>query len=221
MEITIDSVLTEKAQGFKVGCIDYKDITVSGSPQMIKGRLQLFQESLYFDMLDKELTAFEGIKEWREVFKKAGTDPSRYRHSAEALYRRVKKQNYLVPIHSAIDLNNFFSLQYAIPLGIYDTDQLTGRIEISIGRETDTYKGLNGRENVLKNMIVAKDQKGPFGTPFVDSERTKVTEETVNALHIIYLRPSMETEEAYKLMDAVSNMFTQVHGGEADSKIIS
>ncbi|MBM7694221.1 DNA/RNA-binding domain of Phe-tRNA-synthetase-like protein [Peribacillus deserti] len=221
MEITIDSVLSEKIPGFKAGCIVYKNITVSTSPQMIKGRLHMYQESLYFDLLEKDLTSFEGIKEWRQVFKKTGTDPSRYRHSAEALYRRVKKQNFLVPIHSAIDLNNFFSLQYAIPFGIYDADQLSGNIEFTIGNETDVYTGLNGRENVLNKMIVAKDQEGPFGTPFVDSERSKVTDKTVNALHIIYLRPSIQTEEAYKLIDAVRNMFTQVHGGEAESRIIS
>ena len=30
---------------FKLGIIEYKNITVGDSPQMLKGRLQLFQES--------------------------------------------------------------------------------------------------------------------------------------------------------------------------------
>ena len=87
---------------------------------MLKGRLQLFQEQLFFEMEEKKVTEFDGIKEWRALWKKFGADPNRYRHSAEALYRRIAKQNYITPMHSAVDLNNFFSMQYEIPMGIYD-----------------------------------------------------------------------------------------------------
>ena len=38
--------------------------------------------------------------------------------------RRIAKQNYLKPFHLAVDLNNFFSLQYEIPIGIYDAEKI-------------------------------------------------------------------------------------------------
>lgn len=112
MEIQLSSSLIEKIPHFKVGVIEYENITVGDSPQMVKGRLQLFQESIYFELENKNVTDLPGIQEWRSVFKMTGKDPNRYRHSAEALYRRVQKQNYLSPVQSAIDLNNFFSLEY-------------------------------------------------------------------------------------------------------------
>ncbi|MBT2640253.1 MULTISPECIES: phenylalanine--tRNA ligase beta subunit-related protein [unclassified Bacillus (in: firmicutes)] len=219
MEIQVSSALCDLIPGFSVGIIEYKEIQVGESPQMLKGRLQLFQESIYFDLLEKNVTDLEGIKEWRSIFKTTGKDPNRYRHSAEALYRRIAKQNYLQPIHSAIDLNNFFSLEYQIPIGVYDSDKLVGDVTIKIGEENEEYTGLNGRANNLANLIISADEQGPFGSPFVDSERTAVTEKTTNALQIVYLRPSSSPEGKQKMTESLMNMFTQIHGGAGTYKI--
>ncbi|WP_071396085.1 B3/B4 domain-containing protein [Bacillus tuaregi] len=220
MELRIAAELTELIPGFKVGYIQYQDICVGESPQMLKGRLQLFQESIYFELEDKKVTDLPGILEWRQVFKKTGKDPNRYRHSAEALYRRVQKQNYLTSVHSAIDLNNFFSLQFQSPIGIYDRDQLAGSILIRLGQANEEYLGLNGRMNSLDRLIVSCDHESAFGSPFVDSERTAVTEATKNAIQIIYLKPSLEKDQSEKLTASLANMFTQIHGGIASWEII-
>lgn len=220
MKLTIDPQINETLGNFKIGVIHYNNITVSDSPQMLKGRLQLFQEQLYFELDDKEITDFPGLLEWQLVWKALGADPSRYRPSAEALFRRVKKQNYLSAINSAVDMNSFLSLQYEIPLGLYDADQLQGDVEIMVGTSTDRYEGLNNRMNTLTGILVSKDQQGAFGSPYVDSKRTAVTEQTKNALHLFYLRPSMEKDTALQLLTAASNMFTGINGGDAEFYVI-
>ncbi|MFD0828943.1 B3/B4 domain-containing protein [Neobacillus sp. M.A.Huq-85] len=220
MEIQLSSSLIEKIPHFKVGVIEYENITVGDSPQMVKGRLQLFQESIYFELENKNVTDLPGIQEWRSVFKMTGKDPNRYRHSAEALYRRVQKQNYLSPVQSAIDLNNFFSLEYQVPIGIYDKEKLEGPVTIQIGAAGEEYRGLNGRMNSLENLIVSADQQGPFGSPFVDSDRTPVTVETKQAVQMIYIRPSLDVDNAKMLTESLMNMFVQVHGGDASYRIL-
>jgi DNA/RNA-binding domain of Phe-tRNA-synthetase-like protein len=220
LEIYIHHSLLETIPNFKAGIINYRDIEVGPSPQMLKGRLQLFQESIYFDLQEKELTDFTGIKEWRETFKATGTNPSRYRPSVEALYRRIKKQNYLTSIHSAIDLNNFFSLKYEVPIGIYDLSQLQGDVTIKIGSPGEEYSGLNGRINSMEHMITSVDNIGAFGSPFVDSERTKVTEQTKHAFQIIYLMPSISKDEGHRLTKSLLDMFTSIHGGTGDYQVI-
>ena len=187
---------------------------------MLKGRLQLFQEQLYFDLEDKDITHFPGLLEWQLVWKALGGSPSRHRPSAEALFRRIKKQNYLPSIHSAVDMNSFLSLQYEIPLGLYDADKIVGDVEIALGTEDDQFEGLNNRTNTLDNILVSKDASGAFGSPYVDSTRTAVTENTKNALHIFYLRPSMERDTALELLGAAANMFTGINGGEAEIAVL-
>ncbi|MFP5116458.1 B3/B4 domain-containing protein [Bacillaceae bacterium C204] len=220
MEIKLSQEIIKHIPNFKVGIIEYKDITVSESPQMIRGRLQLFQESIYFDLENKNVPELAGIQEWRSIFKKYGKDPNRYRPSVEALYRRVQKQNYLSSVQSAIDINNFFSLQYQVPIGIYDLNNLNGSISIRLGMEGEEYTDLNGRINSLNHLIVSSDNLGPFGSPFVDSDRAPVTFATKNALQIIYLRPSTDVENAKRLTESLMSMFTQIHGGEAFFQIV-
>ena len=220
MEIKLSQEIIEEMPTFKVGIIEYNNINVGESPQMIKGRLQLFQESIYFDLENKNIPELAGIQEWRTIFKRYGKDPNRYRPSVEALYRRVKKQNYLSSVQSAIDINNFFSLQYQVPIGIYDLDNLNGPVRIRLGIEGEEYTGLNGRINSLHHLIVSSDNMGPFGSPFVDSDRAPVTFATKNALQIIYLRPSTDVENSKRLTESLMNMFTQIHGGDAFFQIV-
>ena len=214
MEVSLNPSLLTQLPELKIGIIHYTKIVVAESPQMIKGRMQLYQENLYLEMQDQPVTERKGIAEWRQLWKQLGADPNRYRHSAESLMRRVSKQNYLTPFHSGVDLNNFFSLQYEIPVGIYDIAHLKGNVEIALGNEETSYEGLNGRFNTLNHILFSRDAEGPFGSPFVDSKRTAVSEETTEALHIFYLRPSLSTEDAHKLLTSAGKMFNQIHGGD-------
>lgn len=214
IKVALDSTLLNKVPDFKIGIIHYTKIVVSESPQMIKGRTQLYQENLFLELQDTPVTEREGISEWRKLWKSLGSDPNRYRHSAESLMRRIAKQNYITPFHSAVDLNNFFSLQYEMPVGIYDIGNLEGNVTVTLGDEKTGYEGLNGRFNSLHNILVTLDAKGPFGSPFVDSKRTAVTENTVEALQVFYLRPSLSIENSNALLAAAGKMFSQVHGGD-------
>jgi DNA/RNA-binding domain of Phe-tRNA-synthetase-like protein len=220
LEIKVSAELSTLLPDFKIGVIYYRDITVAESPQMLKGRLRLFQESIYFEMENKNVTDLEGIKEWRQIFKKTGKDPNRYRPSVEALYRRIKKQNYIESVQSAIDINNFFSLQYQLPIGIYDSSKIAGDVIIRVGNTSEEYIGLNGRANSLEGLIVSADSNGAFGSPFVDSERTPVTLDTKSAIQIVYLRPSLGLNDSNKLTESLMNMFLQIHGGDGSYEII-
>ncbi|MEA0553724.1 phenylalanine--tRNA ligase beta subunit-related protein [Lysinibacillus irui] len=221
MEISINQSLLAQHPELKIGIIHYTKIVVAESPQMIKGRMQLYQENLYLELQDHPVTQLEGIAEWRKLWKKLGADPNRYRHSAESLMRRISKQNYLTPLHSGVDLNNFFSLQYEMPIGLYDVSKIKEFVEITLGHEEVGYEGLNGRFNTLKNILYSRDEVGAFGSPFVDSTRTAVTEETTEALQLFYLRPSLTNEAANDLLMSAGKMFNQIHGGDYQIALLS
>lgn len=221
MEVSLHPSLSTQHPELKIGIIHYTKIVVAESPQMIKGRMQLYQENLYLEMQETPVTERTGIAEWRKLWKKLGADPNRYRHAAESLMRRVSKQNYLTPFHSGVDLNNFFSLQYEIPVGIYDVAHIQGNVEIALGAEETGYEGLNGRFNSLHHILYSLDEKGAFGSPFVDSKRTAVTKNATEALHIFYLRPSLSNEEAEKLLASAGKMFNQIHGGDYTTALLT
>ncbi|MFC6039291.1 B3/4 domain-containing protein [Paenisporosarcina macmurdoensis] len=213
MKISIDPSIFQIDERIKIGINHYTKFVVSESPQMLKGRMQLYQEHLFFDLQDKELTDYPGIKEWRVLWKKFGADPGRYRPSMEAMMRRIRNQNYLQPLNSGVDLNTFFSLQYEIPVGLYDVSQIAGDSHIRLGDAETSYTGINGRDNTLSGILCVEDTVGPFGSPFVDSIRTVVNETTVEGLQIFFLQPSTTMEDAEKLIKSAGKMFAQVNGG--------
>ena len=221
MNISMNDSLFSVNNHFKIGLIYYNKIIVSESPQMIKGRTQLYQENLFLELQETPVTARTGIKEWRQLWKAFGADPNRYRPSAESLMRRIEKQNYLTPFHSAVDLNNFFSLQYEIPIGIYDVANIEGDIEIALGNASTGYEGLNGRHNSLENILYSSDELGAFGSPFVDSKRTATSESTTEALQIFYLRPSLSESECMQLLVSSGKMFTQISGGDYNTALLT
>lgn len=213
IDVILSPSLLKKVPNFQIGVLAYYDITVSDSPQMLRGRFEYFQEELSISLEDKAIADISGLSEWRKVFKKIGTDPSRYRPSAEALYRRVKKGEKLPAIQSAVDMNNDFSLKFEIPMGIYNLDQITGPVEIRIGLDEDQYEGINGRTMNMAGKLLSADKTGAFGSPIVDSKRTMTTESTKNALHLIYLKPSTSKAEAEKILNEIGSAFEQIHGG--------
>ncbi len=220
MKIELTAPIIDAIPDFKLGIIHYNKTTVSQSPQMLKGRLQLFQEQLFFEQEERQLTDIQGIKEWRAIWKTFGADPARYRPSVESLYRRIRKQDYLESHSSAIDLNTLFSLQYGIPTGMYDASKLVGDVQVTVGRQEEGYDGLNGRFNSLNKLILLKDQYSPFGSPYVDSVRCAITEETKEIVHVLYLRPSLRAMEAKRLTEACSSMFTNINGGDAATYVL-
>ncbi len=134
--------------------------------------------------------------------------------------RRIRNQNYLQPLNSAVDLNNFFSLQYEIPVGLYDLSQVGGAIQVVLGSEESVYTGINGRENTLRGILSLEDALGPFGSPYVDSIRTEVNETTVDGLQVFYLQPSTPFDDAKKLIESAGKMFAQVNGGNYSTVIL-
>lgn len=220
LDVSVSEKLKALIPDFKAGAICYHRITISGMPPLIGERLPLFYKNIALSLEGQSFGDIPGVKEWRAVFKKIGTDPSRYRPSQEALLRKIKKDGAPHMIHSAVDLNNFFSVQYSIPLGIYNLAEIHGQVRITVGTSQDSYEGLNGRIMHMENKLISKDDTGAFGSPIVDSRRTSVTEKTADALQIVYLRPSMPDEEARKLIARMADMFTQVHGGSQEWSIV-
>ncbi|WP_245736814.1 B3/B4 domain-containing protein [Salibacterium qingdaonense] len=180
---------------------------------MLKGRLEYFQETVRTDLDERPVDEYEGVKEWRSIFRDLGIDPKRYRPSHEALLRRISNGKDLPFIHSAADVNNFFSLQYDMPVGIYDGHALNDYIKIRLGQEEEAMEGLNGRMNNMEGKLAGFDKRGPFGSPIVDAARTMTTTDTTNAVQIFYIPPSLPQDEAEQLLQAASNMFIQLHSG--------
>lgn len=139
------------------------------------------------DLFDAEkLAADSTVAALRRLFRAAGTDPTRYRPSSEALLRRVLKGEELPAIHPLVDLNNCLSVALAVPCCAMPEGSIAPPVVLRAGRAGESYASLRGPLGLEGKPLLA-DEEGPFGTPITDSERVKVREETDSAWLVAYL----------------------------------
>lgn len=220
MKVRLAPELADFLPSFTLGVIHYQDVTVSPSPKMLQGRINLFVESLRLERELSKISEIEGVAHWRSAFKRLGIDPARYRPSSEALLRRLLQGNPFFWINSAVDVNNFLSVLHALPYGIYDEAKITGGVLCRVGQATDVYDGLNGREVNMEGKLVLADEAGAFGSPIVDSKRTPVTEESTNLMQVIFFHEQIAQEERDEILGSTARMFTEINGGQVGSSYI-
>ncbi len=126
------------------------------------------------------------LKPARALYKAFGMDPSRHRPSSEALLRRVLKGLDLYRINSAVDSCNLASLEFLLPVGMYDLDRVRGDVTVRVGADGDEYPGIRKGPVHVGGRIALYDTAGPFGSPTSDSARTCVEEGATSILAVIF-----------------------------------
>ena len=123
----------------------------------------------------------------RALYRRFGLDPTRHRHSSEALLLRFRRGDPLPRVNSLVDVANVVSLRLQVPVGLYDLALVQGTLTLRLGREGESYAGI-GKDlvNVAGRICVA-DELGACGNPSSDSRRTMITTATERAAWIFFL----------------------------------
>ncbi len=147
----------------------------------------------------------EQLAAWRLAYKKFGSDPHQYRCSAEALIRRVLKGEQVRHINKLVDLYNYISLKYVLPVGGEDVDEIKGDLVLGFASGKEPFVRLGGTENEppQQGEVVYKDDEGVACRRWNwrEGDRTKITEQTKNAIIVVEaLAPAAKemVEEAAK-----------------------
>ncbi|KKK08988.1 hypothetical protein UF15_14440 [Bacillus sp. L_1B0_12] len=184
-----------QSQSIHVGQIEYSHIEIGKSPQMLKGRLRLFQESLFFEYEDQTLEEVPAIKEWTNLLEDVPFLP---------LLADIQKEQFIDSTNSVQDLSIFFSLKYFLPILTLDADQLKGPLSLS-KNETGHIEWQDGAE--LTGL-------------FSQASKAQISHDTKNILQIILFPPSISREKSEALIQSLTKMFIQIHGGESKYELI-
>jgi DNA/RNA-binding domain of Phe-tRNA-synthetase-like protein len=128
-----------------------------------------------------------GVEEARRLYRSVGIDPTKHRPSSEALVRRLIQNKPLYRIHPLVDLFNLASLEALLPVGLYDTSKIVGKmVEVRLGGVGAGFDGIRkDRVNVEGRLCIA-DALGPFGSPTSDSLRTCIEGDVPATLAVFF-----------------------------------
>jgi len=184
MEIIIDRQLKIVAPRLALGAILAPVEVTKRDPSLwseIDTRIGAIMASIKLEAI----CDLQQIKAIRDAYRSLGKDPSRYRASQEALFRRILQGKGLFRINTVVDINNLVSLESVHSVGSYDLSQLDFPITFRVGRKGEVYKGI-GKERInLEGLPILADGNGPFGSPTSDSERAMITTNTRQVMILI------------------------------------
>ena len=133
----------------------------------------------------EDINKLPGIYEMRQLYKKLGKDPNRYRPSAEALCRRILKDKDLYRINTLVDVINLISIHSGFSIGGFDYDKIEGDIRLGVGVLGENFEAIGRGLLNIEGLPVYRDEVGGIGTPTSDEERTKIDLGTKKLLMII------------------------------------
>jgi DNA/RNA-binding domain of Phe-tRNA-synthetase-like protein len=171
--------------GAKLAVAELEDLVITADKSAYNQLAELGEHyrSIY---AGKSISQIPETKYARTLFKAIGIDPTKRRPSSEALMRRALNNKGFKSVNLLVDIGNWCSLQFLLPVCVYDASQVNGEIEGRIGRPDDGYIAIDNCYLNLHNRYLICDLTGPIGSPIKDSLKTKVTTSTKKAVLLIY-----------------------------------
>ncbi|MEK7539974.1 MAG: phenylalanine--tRNA ligase beta subunit-related protein [Patescibacteria group bacterium] len=165
------------------------------------------------------------IQAWRKAYRQFGCDPHDYRCSAEALARQVVKGNNIWGINPLVDVYNFISLKYTLPVGGEDAAKVQGEVQLKRAVGTEPFVRLGGTENESPEPgeVVYADDLGVLCRRWNwrEADRTKLTPETTSAILVIEIIPPTTGETVQQATAELAQLVVQWCGAKTQTKVLS
>lgn len=186
MQVIIEQEIREACPDVKIGLIR-ADVVNSETPDELWTEIEeaskRIRESYELSWINKR----PAIVANRNLYKRMGKDPNRYRVSSEALCRRVVKGLELYRINALVDLINLVSMCSGYSIGGFDADKIVGdTVTLGVGRSGEKFEGIGRGLLNVEGLPLYRDAAGGIGSPTSDEERTKITLETTRLQMQIY-----------------------------------
>jgi DNA/RNA-binding domain of Phe-tRNA-synthetase-like protein len=173
----------------RLGLVLAEPVAVAEASAALTGEMDALAGELAGRYEGKTPAEIDRLQEARDLYKSFGIDPTRTRPSSEALLRRALKGKPMPRVFNAVDVANLCSLEFLLPLGLYDTAKVRPPIALRRGRPGESYPGIRKDEVHLEGRPVLADPDGPFGNPTSDSLRGSVGPGT-RGLYMVIFAPA-------------------------------
>lgn len=225
MKFEVDPKIFDKWPGVKIGVAVLTGIDNGGHNGEILRLLRNEEAKTKGELLGVDFNQMTEVAVWKEVYKGFGSNPHDFRSSVEALLRRVRAGNPLPQINDLVDLYNYLSIKYYLPIGAEDLDKTSGdiRLAFSDGTEKGIYIGSEAEDVCGIGEVIYKDDLGFICRRWNwrEADRTKIEETTKNAVLVIEAMPPV-TEEKLKLaLEEGIELIKKYLGGETRKLVLS
>ncbi|HEY8477204.1 MAG TPA: phenylalanine--tRNA ligase beta subunit-related protein, partial [Chloroflexota bacterium] len=83
-----------------------------------------------------------GLEPARALYRAVGEDPTKRRPSSEALLRRLLRGDDLYRVNTLVDVGNWCSVEFLLPISVLDLGQTEGAIVVRRGAPGEAYQAI-------------------------------------------------------------------------------
>lgn len=173
MNISISEEIRTLWPETALGVLQYEANVELSSPAL----LEVFEATIADLANQHELAAIAQlphIASTRKAYKALGKSPHEYRNAAEAMLRRIVKQNGLYHINNVVEINNLISISSGYSIGSYDVSHLQGDLTLERAADGAHYEGIGKASVNIEHLPTLCDELGLFGNPTSDSQRAMI-----------------------------------------------
>ncbi|MBN2335933.1 hypothetical protein JXL21_10285 [Candidatus Bathyarchaeota archaeon] len=166
----------------------------------------------------EQLREHPTFRAYRDFFWKLGIDPTKNRPAAEALIRRVLRDNPIPKINTWVDAYNLVSMDSAIPIASFDSSLLEGRLLMREAREGEEFLGIAMKKPVTLSggeAVIEDAERLVAIYPYRDADHSKVTMKTKNVLMLMCGAPGITLDELEKGSAHARRVLPRFCGGTA------
>ena len=163
------------------------------------------------------------VRAYRDFYWKLDIDPTKTRPSGEALLRRVLHGDELPNISTVVDAYNLASLKTIVPISGFDPNLLTMPFQVRFAKNEEAFTGIGMTEpmRLTDKMLVLADAKQTVCVyPYRDSDATKITLNSREALIIAYGAPGISNEYLKQAAESTLAYIKLVSGGTTETATV-
>lgn len=225
MKLRISPEIFRQHPDLKIGAILIKGIDNSKRVSAVEGLLRGTCAQKAREFKDQDIYESRMVQVWCQAYGRFGINPKKYPPSIAALLKRIKAGKEIPHINVLVDLYNYFSLKYLLPIGGEDLDWLCGDLNLTFTQGGEPFRPIGSIEiEKAKEGEVAYIDNGGITCRYWnhrECERSKFTAKTVNAVLLIEDLSNMHMDEFGRILKDIQNTVSKYIGGRIEPYILN
>lgn len=171
------------------------------------------------------LSEIKSLSAWRGAMRAFGIDPTQYRSAAEALLRRLTKKSDIPSVNLLVDLGNLVSIRHALPVAVFDTRALSGKVAVRFasGSERFTPLGEPAVEHPEPGEVIFADESERVIARrwcWRQSEDSAARPDTTNAIITVEAQHAGGRADIDAALRDLLDLLAEYAGGEYQSAVL-
>lgn len=226
MKLVINEQIFTNYPDVNLGVLAIHNLNNEGNDTEITSLLREAEKIAIEKVGDTSVIEHPNIVPWRDAYNKFGAKPKKYPSSIENLVRRILNGEQVRHINKLVDIYNIISLKYLLPVGGEDLDKVKGDIKLTIATENEEPVFLLGERDArppYPNEVIYKDDIGTICRRWnwKEAERTKLTEQTKQAVIVIESLPTVTVENLTQAITELEMLIKKFCGGTITTSVLN